>query len=718
MATLEKIRNHAVILVIAIGVALMAFLMGDFLRQGTTLFNEAKTNAIVVNGEKIKIHEYQARVDQAMENYRMQSGRSSLNDMQTNQIRNQVYAQIVSERILDEQTRKLGLAVSPAETFDLVQGDFVSPVILQSAMFANPETGVYDRALMLNFLKTIDAKQMGQYSPEQQEQVRQYRNMWVNMEAMVRDYRLNEKYTGLIAKSVVANKLEIADALRAAETSASLAYVSRKAIAVSDSVAPVEDKALKAFYDGHKEFFKTEAGRYVDVIYTSILPSADDVESAHQDVLAAQKEFHDGINPFDVVTEYSDREVLESYMPLSFYRGEYFPADFAEQFATAEAGYITPVAFADNTYRVAKLVDTKVAPDSLFVRHIVLPAAGEQQGTPGIDSLKMLLQQEKADFAALAQQYSLDRNSSSRGGEIGWLTEYSASRYIDKAFAEKLFSAPVGTPVVVTSRFGQHLVLVEKATVPTKKLLVAYVSKTATAGNKTYTKVYNDFTGFLSQHKGDRHIDSLALSSGYQVLRQQPVFGMQPSIAPGIDSSRELVRWSLDNGVGKVSDIKECGDKFVIAVVRKEIKKGYLPFEEAKGQIYPIVANEAKVRYLYDEMKGANPASLSDYARSINEPVDTLKFVQFNSSRIDNLGFEPVINAAAGYAPVNKPVVLKGLAAVYLVNVIDRNQEAQKPSEDALRAMIESERANVVRMSALQNVISRATIEDNRARFY
>ncbi|MDR1436556.1 MAG: SurA N-terminal domain-containing protein, partial [Candidatus Symbiothrix sp.] len=44
MATLEKIRSKAALLVIIVGLALFAFIIGDFLRSGSTFFNQQKEN--------------------------------------------------------------------------------------------------------------------------------------------------------------------------------------------------------------------------------------------------------------------------------------------------------------------------------------------------------------------------------------------------------------------------------------------------------------------------------------------------------------------------------------------------------------------------------------------------------------------------------------------------------------------------------------------------
>ena len=51
MATLEKIRSKSVLLLVVIGVALLAFIIGDFLNSSRTIFGPDSSVA-TVNGEK------------------------------------------------------------------------------------------------------------------------------------------------------------------------------------------------------------------------------------------------------------------------------------------------------------------------------------------------------------------------------------------------------------------------------------------------------------------------------------------------------------------------------------------------------------------------------------------------------------------------------------------------------------------------------------------
>ena len=142
MATLQKIRDKGTLLVIVIGAALLAFVLGDLFTSGTTLFGKARDKAFVVNGEVISTQQYADKITEFEEFQKMISGQSSLDENTTSQIREAVYQQMVRQRLLDDQTKELGLTVTKAELNDLVHGENISPVLQQLPFFLDPQTGM------------------------------------------------------------------------------------------------------------------------------------------------------------------------------------------------------------------------------------------------------------------------------------------------------------------------------------------------------------------------------------------------------------------------------------------------------------------------------------------------------------------------------------------------------------------------------------------------
>ena len=212
MATLEKIRSKAGLLVLVVGLALFAFIIGDFLNSGSTYFRQSQERIAEIDGEVVKIQDYQGRVDEMAEMYKMQSGSASLPEEYMTQIRQSVFDAMVQEVVLDEATAKLGMGVSPEELFDMVQGENISPLIQQMQMFTNPQTGAFDKAALLNFLKQIDSDNIASYPADQQAQLIQAKNFWLFWEKNIKRQRLEQKYTTLLSKAISANSLDAKEA--------------------------------------------------------------------------------------------------------------------------------------------------------------------------------------------------------------------------------------------------------------------------------------------------------------------------------------------------------------------------------------------------------------------------------------------------------------------------------------------------------------------------
>jgi peptidyl-prolyl cis-trans isomerase D len=137
MATLEKIRSKGVLLVVVVGLALLAFIVGDFLKEGSTFFNKSRETVAKIVGEDINIKEYSAAIEQMTEVYKIETGKTDLNEEMLTQLRQSVWESMVNEKILNAEAKKLGLAVSKDELSDRLIGNNIHPLILQRRSFAD-----------------------------------------------------------------------------------------------------------------------------------------------------------------------------------------------------------------------------------------------------------------------------------------------------------------------------------------------------------------------------------------------------------------------------------------------------------------------------------------------------------------------------------------------------------------------------------------------------
>ena len=88
----------------------------------------------------------------------------------------------------------MGIAVSKEELADLLQGDNIVPQVKQ--LFTNPQTGVFDKQVLLNFLNVIlNENSPEAQNPETAEQISQQRKMWLDMEKSVKQIPPNPAST-------------------------------------------------------------------------------------------------------------------------------------------------------------------------------------------------------------------------------------------------------------------------------------------------------------------------------------------------------------------------------------------------------------------------------------------------------------------------------------------------------------------------------------------
>ena len=436
MATLEKIRSKAGLLVAVVGLALFAFIIGDFLNSGSTYFRQTQEKIAEIDGHAIQIQDYQQRIDEMTEVYKIQSGTANIPEEYMTQIRQSVFDGMVQEIVMDEATEALGMVVSPEELFDMVQGENISPLIQQMQMFVNPQTGAFDKAALLNFLKTIDDENIASYPADQQAQLLQARNFWLFMEKNIKRQRLEQKYTTLLSKAISTNTLDAKDIFEESAENSDIVYAMQAYSTIPDSTIAVSDSEIRSLYNERKESFKQQEGRVVDYIAVDIRPSKEDYDNAQADIESLKEEFKTSDRVADLVNENSEVPYLDAFFTEKAFDNE------MKQFATTAAvGDVYGPVFENDKYRMFKLVDKTVAPDSVKVSHIMLAGKSEAETTALVDSIMGALK-GGADFAELAKKYSADQ-AAENGGELGWFTEATALRGLNAEFKDAIFSTPV-----------------------------------------------------------------------------------------------------------------------------------------------------------------------------------------------------------------------------------------------------------------------------------
>ena len=711
MATLEKIRSKAGLLVLVVGLALFAFIIGDFLNSGSTYFRQSQERIAEIDGEVIKIQDYQARVDEMTEIYKMQSGSASLPEEYMTQIRQSVFDGMVQEIVLDEATQKLGMVVGPEELFDMVQGENISPLIQQMQMFVNPQTGAFDKSALLTFLKQIDVDNIATYPAEQQAQLQQAQRFWMFWEKNIKRQRLESKYTTLLSKAIAANALDAKAAFDESVENSDIVYAMQSYATIPDSTIAVSDSEIKQLYEQRKESYKQKASKIIDYIAVDIRPSKEDYDKVQADIESVKSELETTDRVADLVNENSEVPYVDA-----FFTENALDAEMKQFATTAEVGAIYGPVFDNDKYRLFKLIDKTNAPDSVKVSHIMLAGKGEAETKALADSLLTVLK-GGASFEELAKQFSADQ-AAENGGELGWFTEATALRGVNAEFKDAVFGTPLNQIAVVKSMYGTHLVKVTEKTANVAKYKVADIDMTVSPSSKTYSNIYNELNQFISNNHSLEKLTANAKEAGYNLVSDATVT-KDDQLLGSVQNSRQVIRWAFQNDKGAISEIFEYNDKFVVAAMKGSLEEGYRPVELVAAPLKAELIAQKKGEQIAAALAAKNLTSVEAYAEAMGAKVDSVKFVNFATRRISGIGIEPNLNAAVAMAQVDQvSAPVKGNNGVYVFKVYARNKDAKTYDEAEQVRTLDATNAYRVGFQAIQSLINKAEVEDNRIRFY
>ena len=276
MASLQKIRNHGALLIAIVGLAMLAFILGDFLNSGSSFFNRSRENVGVIEGQKIHYTEYEAAKDQLTEVYKIESGRTDFDEDTYAQIRNQVWNMYVMDYTLRAQAEKIGMDITPDELTELCVGENVHQIIRGRRAFAG-EDGQFSREAVKGLISAINNESD---DAEQNANLKQAKDYWLYWEKAVRISYMQEKYTALLQHLLKANSLDAEFAFNGRQNGVAVDYVMKPYYAVADSLVKVSDGDIKKLYNQHKEQYKQTPNRAIKYIAFDIVPSEDDFKAA------------------------------------------------------------------------------------------------------------------------------------------------------------------------------------------------------------------------------------------------------------------------------------------------------------------------------------------------------------------------------------------------------------------------------------------------------
>jgi peptidyl-prolyl cis-trans isomerase D len=701
MAVLQKIRKRSGLLLLAIGFALLAFVVQDLFTKG---FKSQSKDVGSINGKDISFDQFRIKVANLEK-----SGQNGQPMTQT-QAANQVWDQEVAIALISEQFEKAGIRTSENNIIETFKKD---PNIGQNPAFLN-QLGKFDLAKFKEYFKN---------NPEQAKA----------FEDRQKDAEINSKfqiYSAMIKGGMYATNADGQFKYKLEADKINFDYVSVLYSTVKDSDVKVTDADILEYIKKNEKKYKAEETREIEYVLIEDKPSAKDEEEMKAKingllsgsvVYNAETKTNDTLPSFRSATDVAEFVNANSDKPYdsTYVTKQNLPAEHADKLFALPAGEIYGPYINGNYYCLSKVMGRK-AGDQVKSSHILISWVGAERAAPKEKRTKEqakvkaeeLLKQALANpgmFQMLAFTNSEDPSVQQNGGDMGFISKETG---FAKGYKDFVFSNPVGKIGIAETEFGYHIInITDKQDAIRLATVAQKIEPSETTSNELYTKA--------TQFEMDAQSKDFAATAKAAKLTVNPAIkakAMDEAFGAA-GNQRQIIKWAYtsDTNVGDVKRFEVVNVGNIIARLKKINEKGLMTVEDAKPMVEGIIKNKKKAEKIIAKMKGT---TLEAIASSNATTVQNAPAASVENAVLANVGAEPKVVGAAFGTAVNKvSAPVEGNSGVFVVKTKSVTKAPKLPKYDDYVNKVKAANAQSAGrvFPALKND---AKIEDNRLEFY
>lgn len=719
MTALGKIRSKGILLIIIIGLGLFAFIAEEAFRSCNGIKGQNSQQIGEVLGEKIYVQDFQKLLEEYQDAMKLTMRTDNLSEDQLNQLKDQVWQQLVSERVMKEDCKKLGLTVTEDELQNVLN-DGTNQLLTQTP-FVNQQTGRFDVSILKQF---IDAYRKAEASnnSQQLDQMRPAYNYWLFVEKNLRTQLLAQKYQSLLANCVLSNNVEAKMAFNEENEEAQIQLASIAYNTIKDADIKVTDEELKAKYEELKPAFRQQQEtRDVKMVDVQVKASATDRAQLQKDMAGYQKQLAAAADPTQVVSK-SGSMIQYIGLPVSGKAFQQYPdiASKIDSMAVGTTGVVENTK--DDTYNIVRILSRTELPDSVEFRQIQVGGKTLEAARASADSIQKALA-AGGDFQAIAKRYGQDSTTTWFTGAM--YEQASTMSQDNRAYIEALLNGAVGSTQNIELTQGNVVIQVLNRKAMKSKAVAAVIKKEIRFSDNTYSKAYNRFSQFVTQSQASlADLQKHATKFGYTVQDLNDFATSSHTVGNvGGSGIRDAIKWIFEAKEGQVSQLFEAGkenDHLLVLCMTKIHPQGYRPWDDAqvKEILKREVIRDKKAEMIMAKLKGVNSIAA---AQAKGAKVSTVNQITFAAPAfIQATGAaEPALSGAVAATAQGKfcSAPVKGNAGVYVFQVVKKQMRPAKYNEEQQIQMCR-QRAMQYMGNFMQDLVFGAGVVDNRYLFF
>lgn len=701
---MNKMRDKMPVIII---ILIIAFLATIIFEWGMNYLGMNNQNFVFakVNGEEIKAQDYDLMVQQRVQQMREQNNGKDVDDATLQSIRDQVWQEMLQQTLVKQELKKLGIEATNAEVLDWI---YQRPETLPEPILRNfkDSTGVFNMAA---YQQALTLK-----SPEAT-------TFWNQVENYLREMIVSQKLQSTIASSVIVTEGDVLQRYKELWQPLTFQFAFLDVNSITDTnVFAVNDQELKDYYEKNKFEFKQQEAVKLKYIIFPDNPTAEDSAQTKKVLAALSKEFKN--------VQEADSALIKfvNFNSATPYNNEFQKPNAIGKGALgflfeAKPGDVSEVIIDQDGYKVVRLLESKDGTDTYVkASHILV-----NFGTDTADAKKKadeILARVKAgeDFGTLASQLSQEPNANQSRGELGWFGKGTMVKEFEDAAYNNAPGSIIG-PVKTT--FGYHIIKVEGKS--NKEFRFAELKETVKPSNRTRELAKTTATDFMNDVQGGQNFDSLAKFLNFPVAVSPEI--TKDGTFPLVNNNRNLVKWAFDSKVGSIhTPVKVQGGYALFQIVEK-LQEGYKNFDSIKVSVLkPKVVLEKKFAALKNTALDLKTKIQGNDLTTLLNQLPGLKVEKIDSMKTATPDPKMNNDMEIGYSllqlsdgTISDPI--RTQRGIYIINMINNpplNQQDYIEKAPNIRKELMMQKQQMAVQEWLQNLQTKADIEDNRDMFF
>ena len=720
MAAIGSIRKHGVLLLVIIGLALLAFILGD-LSNVTRVFSNKYTMA-KIDGRKMD-QEYSKQYEENTALIKLIQKKNSLEDDETYQIHDMTWQQLLQSQVLDKELEKLGMAYTNQMIEDYKDNMIASLSTQQPnqfiAQFANALAEQVGPENTMAILSNIESYANNDQAKDIYNAYKALVRIAVNAEKQQQYFALAQNsvyFSDPMAKQLAKdNKMSLV----------SLMTVNPELTAFQNLKPEVAEKEMKDFYNAHKKdlFTVRDRNRDLNVAVFPINPTPADLKAIEDSV---RKDFA-AFAQAPTIAEYNISKGFGGAVDSTYFKESdiNLPELDSLVFKSAVGSFIEPFTYENVKWYFGKVFGAASRPDSVMVATIELPfKTASYQEAPytkkeahqKADSLRDAIVSGQTTIFAEQPNYLYGRE---QGDTTFWLPE----RGTMPELYNNLLSTPNGGIYLYKAPNGYIVFQVLNRTQPIEKRQFVLYDYDITASDATVSALRSQANQFAASVTSDEELVANAAKQGIQVVNGDHVTSMAANIGQ-LPNCRDIVSWSFGDDVKKdaISDVFNINRMFfAVASVANVREVGEQKYKDVKDEIKTMLERQNKVDMVAEQLnKDLASGDMQSVAQKYSVAVTDSVSLSFAGDYYMNRGVDSKAIGQIFNLPANKPTAVAGNNVAYVVNVVEtRDGQATEnlmmEKNYLQNAVLGRERNENTLLSYLINQVK---VLDNRVRFY